>query len=198
MNWSAIFGMILATVMVLLGCMLGSPLIVFIDPLSALIVVGSLFAMLLFTYGGETLRKYGLGGIAHLLWPGERSTWRPDEHLMAARIANTASILAVLMGAAGTMIGSVQMLQNLSDPAQIGPALALGLLTSLYGLAIYALWCHPLAQYHQAAAIAAGTSLSAARDLDPPLHNILVATALIGLSIGCTFMTMLVSMASFE
>lgn len=37
------------------------------------------------------------------------------------------------MGMAGTLIGLVQMLQNLSDPSAIGPAMAVALLTTFYG-----------------------------------------------------------------
>jgi chemotaxis protein MotA len=36
-------------------------------------------------------------------------------------------------GMIGTLIGLVQMLQNMSDPASIGPAMAVALLTTLYG-----------------------------------------------------------------
>ena len=37
------------------------------------------------------------------------------------------------MGMVGTLIGLVQMLQNLEDPSSIGPAMAMALLTTLYG-----------------------------------------------------------------
>ncbi len=37
------------------------------------------------------------------------------------------------MGLIGTIIGLVQMLQNLDDPDSIGPAMAVALLTTLYG-----------------------------------------------------------------
>lgn len=37
------------------------------------------------------------------------------------------------MGLIGTLIGLVQMLQNLSDPSKIGPAMAIALLTTFYG-----------------------------------------------------------------
>jgi len=33
----------------------------------------------------------------------------------------------------GTLVGLVQMLANMSDPASIGPAMAVALLTTLYG-----------------------------------------------------------------
>ena len=40
---------------------------------------------------------------------------------------------APAMGLIGTLIGLVQMLQNMSDPASIGPAMAVALLTTFYG-----------------------------------------------------------------
>ncbi|MCB9091339.1 MAG: MotA/TolQ/ExbB proton channel family protein [Halobacteriovoraceae bacterium] len=39
-------------------------------------------------------------------------------------------------GMIGTLIGLVQMLQNLSDPSAIGPAMAIALLTTFYGAVI--------------------------------------------------------------
>ncbi|WP_340122827.1 MotA/TolQ/ExbB proton channel family protein [Methylobacter svalbardensis] len=41
--------------------------------------------------------------------------------------------LAPAMGMIGTLVGLVQMLSNMSDPASIGPAMAVALLTTLYG-----------------------------------------------------------------
>ena len=43
---------------------------------------------------------------------------------------------APAMGMIGTLIGLVQMLANMSDPKAIGPAMAVALLTTLYGAVI--------------------------------------------------------------
>ncbi|MCE3013870.1 MAG: MotA/TolQ/ExbB proton channel family protein [Proteobacteria bacterium] len=48
-------------------------------------------------------------------------------------------------GMIGTLIGLVQMLQNMSDPSSIGPAMAVALLTTLYGAVIMAVFCNPMA-----------------------------------------------------
>lgn len=53
---------------------------------------------------------------------------------------------APAMGLIGTIIGLVQMLQNLSDPDSIGPAMALALLTTLYGALIAFVVCGPIAE----------------------------------------------------
>jgi chemotaxis protein MotA len=53
--------------------------------------------------------------------------------------------VAPAFGMIGTLIGLVQMLANMSDPASIGPSMAVALLTTLYGAVIANLICIPLA-----------------------------------------------------
>jgi chemotaxis protein MotA len=45
------------------------------------------------------------------------------------------------LGMIGTLIGLVQMLQNMSDPSAIGPAMAVALLTTFYGSVIANVFC---------------------------------------------------------
>lgn len=47
---------------------------------------------------------------------------------------------ALFSGAIGNIIGMVQILQHLSDPTHIGPALALSLLSVFYGLVLAAIF----------------------------------------------------------
>lgn len=54
-------------------------------------------------------------------------------HGNGAQILDTLGAIAPAMGMVGTLIGLVQMLQNMSDPAAIGPAMAVALLTTFYG-----------------------------------------------------------------
>ncbi len=56
-----------------------------------------------------------------------------DRHKMGASILNAAATFAPAFGMVGTLIGLVQMLANMEDPSQIGPAMAVALLTTLYG-----------------------------------------------------------------
>jgi chemotaxis protein MotA len=49
------------------------------------------------------------------------------------------------MGMIGTLIGLVQMLQNMSDPSAIGPAMAVALLTTFYGAVIANVFSIPVA-----------------------------------------------------
>jgi chemotaxis protein MotA len=48
-------------------------------------------------------------------------------------------------GMIGTLIGLVQMLQNLSDPSAIGPAMAVALLTTFYGAVLANIFTIPVA-----------------------------------------------------
>lgn len=49
------------------------------------------------------------------------------------------------MGMIGTLVGLVQMLSNMDDPKKIGPAMAVALLTTLYGALIANVVALPLA-----------------------------------------------------
>ena len=49
------------------------------------------------------------------------------------------------MGMIGTLIGLVQMLSNMDDPKQIGPAMAVALLTTLYGAILANMVALPIA-----------------------------------------------------
>ena len=49
------------------------------------------------------------------------------------------------MGMIGTLIGLVQMLSNMDDPKQIGPAMAVALLTTLYGAILANMFAAPIA-----------------------------------------------------
>lgn len=51
---------------------------------------------------------------------------------------------APAFGMIGTLVGLVQMLSNMDDPSAIGPAMAVALLTTLYGAVIANLICLPV------------------------------------------------------
>jgi len=54
--------------------------------------------------------------------------------------------LAPAMGMIGTLVGLVQMLSNMSDPSSIGPAMAVALLTTLYGAMIANCFAIPIVE----------------------------------------------------
>ena len=52
---------------------------------------------------------------------------------------------APAFGMIGTLVGLVQMLSKMDDPAAIGPAMAIALLTTLYGALVASLFALPIA-----------------------------------------------------
>jgi chemotaxis protein MotA len=66
-------------------------------------------------------------------------------HEAGQRMFKNMAAIAPAMGMIGTLIGLVQMLANMSDPASIGPAMAVALLTTLYGAIIANAFATPVA-----------------------------------------------------
>jgi chemotaxis protein MotA len=56
-----------------------------------------------------------------------------DRHKWGAQVFSAAGDVAPAMGMIGTLVGLVQMLSAMDDPKSIGPAMAVALLTTLYG-----------------------------------------------------------------
>lgn len=57
-----------------------------------------------------------------------------ERHSLGAEVFATLATFAPAMGMIGTLIGLVQMLQGLDDPSSIGPAMAIALITTFYGV----------------------------------------------------------------
>lgn len=109
----------------LAGILTSSSLMVFVDLASLLITIGSA--------AGAVAAVRGPMGLIQMVRVTMSQT--PREGVEQA----TSSWLmfggfAVLGGVLGTLIGLVHMLQSLTDPAAIGPAMAVALLTQLYGV----------------------------------------------------------------
>ncbi len=68
-----------------------------------------------------------------------------ERHRKSAGILRRASEVAPGMGLIGTLIGLVQMLSQLNNPATIGPAMAIALLTTFYGAIMGTVVLAPLA-----------------------------------------------------
>ena len=66
-----------------------------------------------------------------LLWKDLKQT--VERHERGAKIFSAMGDVAPAMGMIGTLIGLVAMLANMDDPKSIGPAMAIALLTTLYG-----------------------------------------------------------------
>jgi chemotaxis protein MotA len=67
------------------------------------------------------------------------------EREMAMTLLQKASIVAPSFGLFGTVVGLVQVMQSMSSPGQIGPAMSLALMTTAYGAGLASLVFTPLA-----------------------------------------------------
>lgn len=68
-----------------------------------------------------------------------------ERHDFGATIFKSMGDVAPAMGMIGTLIGLVAMLSNMDDPKAIGPAMAVALLTTLYGAFFANVICLPMA-----------------------------------------------------
>jgi chemotaxis protein MotA len=68
-----------------------------------------------------------------------------ERHETGQNIFRAIGDSAPAMGMIGTLIGLVQMLSNMDDPRAIGPAMAVALLTTLYGAVIANAFALPIA-----------------------------------------------------
>ncbi len=69
-----------------------------------------------------------------------------QRHLKNQGVFKKMGEMAPAFGMIGTLIGLVQMLQNLNDPSAIGPAMAVALLTTFYGSVLANVIFLPLAK----------------------------------------------------
>lgn len=68
-----------------------------------------------------------------------------DRHAASINLFKAMGDVAPAMGMIGTLVGLVQMLSNMSDPKSIGPAMAVALLTTMYGAIIATVIALPMA-----------------------------------------------------
>ncbi|WHH58941.1 MotA/TolQ/ExbB proton channel family protein [Petroclostridium sp. X23] len=66
-------------------------------------------------------------------------------HKESQGIFETMGTLGPAFGMIGTLIGLIQMLQQLDDPSSIGPAMGVALITTFYGTLIANFICSPIA-----------------------------------------------------
>ncbi len=101
---------------------------------------GDLFATKALRYLSD---GYDEGLIEDMLEKDIRLT--TQRHTVGQNIFKGSGASAPAFGMVGTLIGLVQMLANMSDPASIGPSMAVALLTTLYGAVVANLICNPIA-----------------------------------------------------
>lgn len=69
-----------------------------------------------------------------------------DRNQTGAKAFRLLTDVAPAMGMVGTLIGLIQMLSNMDDPSSIGPAMAVALLTTLYGVLLANIVAKPIAE----------------------------------------------------
>lgn len=74
-----------------------------------------------------------------------RNEARAERHLATADMWGAIAELAPLLGMIGTLVGLVRMFMAMTDPAAIGQAMAVALLSTLYGALLAALVGMPVA-----------------------------------------------------
>ena len=116
---------------------LGSSPSVFVDVPAMLFVVLMGGGILVAAHGVGAIRLVALAAIGSL---------NEDSRLLATNALQTATTAFIAAGWLGVLIGVVQLLANLDDPAAVGPAAAVALLTAFYGHSLAWLGCLPLAR----------------------------------------------------
>ncbi|MFC1650788.1 MotA/TolQ/ExbB proton channel family protein [Candidatus Latescibacterota bacterium] len=128
MKVSMIVGIIIVIAFLLFGIISGGSLALFINIPSALIVGGVLIGGSLISFGFavplKAVKEALLG----------RGVQALDELKIYINFFNLASQLSIAGGVAGTLIGLINMLAKMDDPSSIGPAMAVALITVLYGV----------------------------------------------------------------
>ena len=118
---------IIGTALILAAMLLGSNLWTFFNMPSILIVTGGLVCFSLAHHDYSSIKE----AIGNALGDQPSPNAQKDISVLATLRKTTYG-----SGVAGTLIGLIQMLQNLDDPSNIGPAMAVALLTALYSVLI--------------------------------------------------------------
>jgi chemotaxis protein MotA len=69
-----------------------------------------------------------------------------ERHTQGQNIINSMAAFAPAYGMIGTLIGLINMLKNLSDPATLGPSMAIALITTFYGVVLANLVFTPISK----------------------------------------------------
>jgi flagellar motor component MotA len=131
-----VFGL-LGISIILMGIAFGGTVAMFIDLPSILIVFG---ITTLFTFAHHSVGSTSKAFAAAL----KNEAVPAVEGRQYIRVLSTARVLASASGVVGTLIGMVNMLASMDDPTAIGPAMAVALLTLLYGVILAELFIGPL------------------------------------------------------
>jgi chemotaxis protein MotA len=83
--------------------------------------------------------------VAFAEWAADELQARADRHSAAAAVWRSAAEAAPSMGMIGTVLGLIGMFAAMDDPERMGPAMALAMLTTFYGLVLGTIVFGPVA-----------------------------------------------------
>jgi flagellar motor component MotA len=148
MNIQAIIGIVGFGSLMLMGIMLGSPLVIFFDQPSAILCVGGTVFLMGATHGFGASKEAIMSGLRGLFSSNPEHQGK-EAHEHNAHIASTGGVFCMLMGGMGALIGLIHMLQNMSDPTTIGPAMAFALLSTFYAMVLNLVIFMPTGRFHR-------------------------------------------------
>ena len=167
------------------------PVLALVDWITAVLALCGPVLLLLYAYGHADTTRYVLGGYARIVRPTQSPIWYDTDHAKAARIAKTGILFSMLNGGLFTLVGAVQMLQNLDDPSVIGPALAVAILSLLYAALLSGFVFMPLVRFHASEARAISE-----KDEDETLFHSAWVLMLVSFTILGTFSTLMLIFGS--
>ena len=145
MNIVAILAFFCAVLVLTFAIHLGSPLSIFIDPASFMIVPVTTMMLLIATFGfGSVFSAFKSGFRSVFMANGESAD--PEESRERKMVAMCGSKYATLTGFIGATIGLVTMFHQMSDPTAIGPAMAVALLSAFYAALMIMFVFYPMAR----------------------------------------------------
>ena len=188
MELHRIMGVAAAVVCMVLGIKQVGSIGLFFNIHSVILVCVGSWAMVMVTHGRDAGRLFST--VVAWFFRADSTSFSPGEHRRLAALASDYGQFALLAGAVGTVIGHVKMLQNMSDPSAIGPALAVSFLTLFYGVVLHMIIAVPVSQHHLRMA---GSDASEFNPIGPGLRLL----GVLGIATGIAFFVMLLAMANF-
>lgn len=146
MDIASVVGMFGVVTLSLWAMTIGGEPNTFFDLISVLFVFGGTFMLILSSFPFKNVTKIGSYCWYAFVPPktgADEKKARIDLE-MGILIMDRAKTYFQAMGWIGMLVGLVNMLGSLEDPAHIGPAMAVAILTVFYGIAMAYLFCLPI------------------------------------------------------
>lgn len=131
-----ILGLVISLLFLMLA--IGSSVAYFIDITSILIVFGIVIGARYFGINKENSKLVTIKNLFGY------NNLEKDDRVNLSKELKFLARSSRYSGVIGTLVGGVIMLQNLEDPAAIGPALAVAIITMFYGICLSEMFLIPL------------------------------------------------------